>query len=122
MVFDPLKLKSLENTVSIVIGVVQDLTEKPQVASDISDVGTQVVDKILNTPGITQCRGSHFKSATPKFKLKDGTIVKTYKNSVGVNHIFLADSSGKMLFGGYVSWLYSDDLKSTIAEIKETFV
>ncbi|HEY9615096.1 hypothetical protein [Allocoleopsis sp.] len=119
---DVFGITTFQPAVELAVDFIKDLNDMPQVASDISDVGTQVVDKILKTPGITQCRGSHFKSATPKFKLKDGTILKTYKNSVGVNHVFLADSSGKMIFGGYVGWIYSDDLKATIAEIKETFV
>lgn len=121
MVFDPLKLKSLENTVDKLIGVVQEFTGKPEVATDISGLNVQIVDKLRNTPGMTQSRGTKFKKATPIFKLKDGTIIKTYRNSVGVDYIFLADSSGRMLFGGYVGWIHSDDLEATIAEIKTTF-
>lgn len=121
MVFDPFKLKSLENTVDKLIGVAQELTEKPQVANDISFISTQVVEKLSNIAGIKQSRGTKFKKATPKFKLKDGTILKTYRNSVGVNYVFLADNSGKMIFGGYVYRRHSDGFKVTLSEIKTTF-
>lgn len=121
MLGDPFGFKALENTVDKVVGLSKEWTEKPPVANDISQVSTQVVERLLNTPGMTQCRGSNFKKATPKFKLKDGTIIRTYKNSVGVDHIFLANSSGTMIFGGYVGWIHSENLEATIAEIKRAF-
>ncbi len=104
------------------VDFVEEWTEKPEVARDISDIATQVVDRLLNTPGMAQAQGTDFKRATPKFKLKDGTIVKTFKNPLGVNYIFLADSSGRMIFGGYVGWIHSQNLKLTVAEIKREFV
>jgi Rieske Fe-S protein len=103
------------------VDITTEVNEQPQVPNDISKVNIQVLEKLVNTPGMTQCRGSHFKEATPNFKLKDGTIIRTYKNSVGVDHVFLADSSGRMLFGGYVGWIHSENLEATIAEIKKTF-
>jgi hypothetical protein len=105
-----------------IVGITQEWNEQPQVANYISEISTQVIEKLSNTPGITQADGRDFKRATPKFKLKDGTIIKTYKNPVGVNHVFLADRSGKMIFGGYVGWMHSGNLETTIAEIKRTFV
>jgi hypothetical protein len=112
----------VELAVDLAKDLAKDLNDMPQVANDISDVSTQIIEKLLDTPGMTQYRGIHFKKATPNLKLKDGTIIKTYKNSARVDHVFLADSNGKMLFGGYVGWIHSDDLKTTIAEIKEMFV
>jgi hypothetical protein len=69
-----------------------------------------------------QSRGTKFKKATPNFKLKDGTMLRTYRSSIGIEYVFLADSRGRMIFGGYVDWLYSSDLKVTVAEIKRNFV
>lgn len=132
MLSDPLGLKTIGKIVDVagtvvnltdtVINITKELNEKPPVANDISDVNTQVIEKLLNTRGMTQYRGQHFTRATPKFKLKDGTTVKTYKNSARVDHVFLADSSGRMLFAGYVGWIHSENLEATIAEIKRAFV
>jgi hypothetical protein len=109
------------DTLKPVVELVVSWSEKPQVATDISFVSTQVVEKLSNIQGIKQSRGTKFKKATPKFKLKDGTIIKTYRNSAGVNYVFLADVNGKMIFGGYVYRRHSDELKITISEIKTTF-
>lgn len=107
--------------VETILNIATEWNEQPQMANDISEISTQVIEKLSNTPGISQADGRDFKRATPRFKLKDGTMIRTYKNPVGVDHIFLADSSGKMLFAGYVGWIHSENLEATIAEIKKTF-
>lgn len=109
------------DTLKPVINVLISWNEKPQVANNISFVSTQVVEKLSNITGIKQSRGTKFKKATPKFKLKDGTIIKTYRNSAGFHYVFLADVDGKMIFGGYVSPRHSDGFKVTLSEIKITF-
>jgi hypothetical protein len=113
---------SLANTVNKVVALSKDFSGKPEIATDTSDLSAQVIEKLFNTPGMIQSRGTKFKKATPNFKLNDGTILKTYRNSVGINYIFLADASGRMIFGGYVDWMHSENLKVTVAEIKKTFV
>lgn len=118
MLGDPLGLKALGE----IVDFAREWTAKPSVANDISEVSTQVVDRLVNTPGMTEVEGTHFKRATPKFKLKNGIIIKTFRNRLGVDHVFLSDANGSMIFGGYVGWIHSDDLKVAIAEIKRDFV
>ncbi len=125
------KLKTIETIIGAtgtiigatetLVNATKDLAKKPPVAKDISYVSSQVVEKLSNTPGMTQSRGTKFKKATPNFKLKDGTIIKTYRNSAGVNYVFLANANEEMIFGGYVGWIHSDSLKATIAGIKTAF-
>jgi hypothetical protein len=114
--------KPVSRGIGTIVDITTEWNEQPQVANDISEISTQVIEKLSNTQGIAQADGRDFKRATPKFKLKDGTMIRTYKNPAGVDHIFLADRSGRMLFGGYVGWMHSENLEATIAEIKETFV
>ena len=67
---DPFGFKALEKAVDLV----KEWSGQPEVANDISNLATQVVDKLLNTPGMTQARQTNFKRAAPRVKLKDGTI------------------------------------------------
>ncbi|MBE9249353.1 hypothetical protein IQ226_09280 [Dolichospermum sp. LEGE 00240] len=53
-----------------------------------------------------------------KFAQKDGTVVKICKNVIGLNHIFLADNHGYLIFGGFVNWSNSGNLKNAINRIK----
>lgn len=68
-------------------------------------------------PGMTQAHDRDLKRANPIFNLKDGTVVKTWKNPVGVEHIYLADVHGHMIFGGFVGWIHSGGLHQAIEQI-----
>ncbi len=83
---------------------------------------TETVIEILdNLPGMTPCRKSLFSRSTPKFTLKNGAVIKTWTNRmVGGDHVFLADSDGTMLFGGFV-WAYAKELKKAIKKIRKEF-
>ena len=122
MLGDVLGIKALADTVDKLVDLSKDFSGKPEIATDISELSAQVIEKLFNTPGMIQSRGTKFKKATPNFKLKDGTMLRTYRSSIGIEYVFLADSRGRMIFGGYVDWLYSSDLKVTVAEIKRNFV
>lgn len=60
-----------------------------------------------------------FSRATPLFSLRDGTAIKMYKNPAQVDHIFVCDDKGEMVFGGFVTWVDSKNLRQSVAEIKE---
>jgi len=45
-------------------------------------------------------------------------VVKTCKNVIGLNHIFLADHHGKLIYGGFVNWIYSDERQKAINKIR----
>ncbi|XDE60984.1 hypothetical protein AB3M80_20215 [Arthrospira platensis BEA 1257B] len=47
--------------------------------------------------------------------------MKTWKNPVGVDHVFIADKSGNMIFGGFVGWIHSNALQEAIDEIHKDF-
>jgi hypothetical protein len=67
---------------------------------------------------MSQCHDRDFKWSRPIFILKDGTVVKTCKNVIGLKHIFLADHHGKLTYGGFVNWIYSDELQKAINKIR----
>lgn len=95
--------------------------KKPSVASNINFGTEKIVEILLDVPGMTVCNAKHFNEALPIFKLKEGTVVKLYRNLIGVEHVFIADNSGKMVFGGYVLWHYSESLKASIKKIRTEF-
>jgi hypothetical protein len=83
---------------------------------------TEAVIEILdNVPGMTQCRASLLEHSRPKFTLKNGTAIRTWTNRmVGGDHVFLVNSDGTMLFGGFV-WIYAEELKQAIEQIRTKF-
>lgn len=91
------------------------------VADRISSVAEQVVDLLNQVNGMTPAHSRDFKYATPRFMLRDKSVLKVYRNPVGVNHVFIADSGGKMVFGGFVGWIHADGLNDAIARIRREY-
>ncbi|MFM7904537.1 MAG: hypothetical protein ACKPA9_05020 [Microcystis sp.] len=117
--FDP--LESLSRIYERIHDSVDKWNEPAQVANQITNVAEQVVDFLNQVPGMTEAHSRDFKQATPRFTLRDGSVLKIYKNPVGVHHVFIADREGKMIFGGFVGWIHTDGLNHAIAAIKREF-
>ena len=84
----------------------------------ISEAVIEILDKV---PGITSCRASLVKKSRPKFTLKNGAVIRTWTNRmVGGDHVFLVDSDGTMIYGGFV-WRYDKELKQAIKKIRKEF-
>ncbi|NMG08109.1 hypothetical protein [Brasilonema sp. UFV-L1] len=92
-----------------------------EIASNISQTAQQVVEILVNVPGMTMAHSRDFQRATPLFTLKDQTVVKIFINPTQVKHIFLADHNNKMVFGGYVGWIHTEGLNEAIDNIKKEF-
>lgn len=91
------------------------------IANDISKLNEKVIDILYQCPGMMQAHSRDFKQATPRFTLRDGSVLKTFINPMGVHHVFIANSDGNMVFGGFVFWRNAKSLKYTIAKIKSEF-
>ena len=100
---------------------VDEWNSPTQTANQISNIAEQVVDLLNEVEGMTQAHSRDFKNATPRFTLRDGSLLKVFKNPVGVDHVFIADDQGNMIFVGFVGWIHANRLKEAIARIKRDF-
>lgn len=88
-------------------------------ALDISPEAEKIVRNLLNVPGMTLTNTYDFNKAMPILRLNEGTILKFYKNPLGVKHVFLAKNSGEVIFAGFVGWIHSYELDKAIKQICE---
>jgi hypothetical protein len=88
------------------------------VRSHVSNVTEEAIAILDSVPGMTGAHHRDFKSSNPIIRLRDGTAVRTWKNPLGVDHVFLADPNDRMVYGGYVGWMHSDGLNDAIAQIR----
>lgn len=68
--------------------------------------------------GMTAAPRSDFSKSIPIMTLKDGAVVRTWKNLVGYDHVFLSDSKGNIIYGGFVGWIHCKDLQNAIAQMR----
>lgn len=98
---------------------VDDLLYQAESANNISKIAEKAVEILSNIPSMSPCHDRDFKWSRPIFTLKDGTVVKICRNVLGLNHVFLADNHGKLVYGGFVNWLHSDKLQEAISKIRK---
>jgi hypothetical protein len=87
----------------------------------IAKTTAAVMEILASVPRIAYCRSKLIQHSIPKFTLRDGTVVRTWTSPfLRDDYVFLADSDGKMIFGGCV-WLYKDQLKDALELIRRRF-
>ncbi len=89
--------------------------------SHTTDITQEAIAILENVPGITRAHHRDFKSSYPVMRLRDGTVVRTWKNQFGVDHVFLGDRDERMIYGGFVGWIDSEGLTQAINRIRISF-
>lgn len=98
--------------------IVSDVVYEADKANSISKHAEKAINILNSVQGIFPCHDRDFKWSRPIFVLKDGTVVKICKNGIGLDHMFLADNNGKLIYGGFVGWKSSNALKEAIEKIR----
>ncbi|MBF2007115.1 MAG: hypothetical protein IGS49_17010 [Chlorogloeopsis fritschii C42_A2020_084] len=88
------------------------------VSAITTDNAKEAIAILENVPGMTRAHHRDFKSSNPIIRLRDGTVVKTWKNLVGVDHVFLGDRNDRMIYGGFVGWIHSEGLQQALTRIR----
>jgi pimeloyl-ACP methyl ester carboxylesterase len=83
------------------------------------DLGAKIIRVLQAVPGITDSHPRDFAKSTVWMVCSDGTTVRTYKNPLQVNHVYVADREGKCIYSGYVGWFDSDHLQKALGELKQ---
>lgn len=108
------------------------LRNHPSVASIIRDfwrdttIGElieydQVIRRLQTVSGMTDAHWRGFYEATIVTQLDNGGTIRTWKNWLGVDHVFVACPKGKCLYAGFVGWMHAVNLKQALTEIQQTY-
>jgi hypothetical protein len=81
----------------------------------------QIVNRLQSVPGITPASKEQIQYAAPLIFFRDGATIQTWKNIVGVDHVFLTDQNGSCFFAGYVGWGHAEGLYKALADIRQEF-
>lgn len=93
--------------------------DKLTIATD--DLGTKMIHALQALPGMTDSHPRDFSKSKVCIVCQDGTTVSTYKNSLQIERVYVADREGKCTYSGYVGWADSAHLWQALGELKEKF-
>ncbi|MDJ0678076.1 MAG: hypothetical protein QNJ36_22280 [Calothrix sp. MO_167.B42] len=91
------------------------------VNENTTDDTKEVIAILEGVPGMTRAHHRDFNSSEPIIRLRDGSTVRTWKNPLGVDHVFIADRSENMVYGGFVGWIHSEGFNAAISRIRRDY-
>jgi Serine aminopeptidase, S33 len=81
----------------------------------------EIIQRIRAVPGITDGHQRDFHKSQIVMKLYDGSTIRTWKNLLGVDHIFFASPEGECLYAGFVGWMHTQDLWLTLEKLRKEY-
>jgi hypothetical protein len=75
---------------------------------------SELIEHFRAVTGITDANTIDFWHAKVIFTFADGTDLRTWRNLLGVKHIFIANAYDKCEYGGFVGWVHTGELNSAI--------
>ena len=99
-----------------VVKVIRDFWAQPrQILSEPNrNLVSELIEHFRAVPGITDASARDFSSAKTIFSFDDGTSISTWKNLVGVDHVFIANKHGECKYSAFVGWAHSKGLRTAI--------
>lgn len=105
-----------------VVRTIQSFWANPPTPVDAQpELSVTLVRRLRSVPGMTDAHRRDFYRSKVYLRLDDGTEIRTWKNPLQVEHVFIADSDGQCLYAGFVGWRNRLDLQKTLIDIKNKF-
>lgn len=77
-----------------------------------------LIKRLQAIDGMTDGHERDFAKATVVHNFDNGMTIRTWKNLLGIDHVFVACAQGTCLYSGFVGWLHADQLKCALTELK----
>ncbi|MGF1604275.1 MAG: alpha/beta fold hydrolase [Thermosynechococcaceae cyanobacterium] len=92
-----------------------------QFQCETCDVTAQLIQQLQAIEGMTDAHQRDFYRAKAWLKLPNGITLCTWKNPLGIPHIFVASPQGEYLYGGFVGWLHIKPFWNALTAIKHEY-
>lgn len=79
-----------------------------------------ILHQLRSVPGMTDSHPRDFKYSNDLIALKDGRMIRIWKNSFNIHHVFVASPDGYCLYSGFVGWMHTPDLWHVLDHINAT--
>jgi hypothetical protein len=96
----------------------QDAT---QFQCDTCEITAQLIQRLQTVEGMTDAHQRDFYRAKVCLKLPNGITLRTWKNPLGIPHLFVASPQGEYLYGGFVGWLHTQQFWQALNEIEQDY-
>lgn len=102
------------------VPIIQDFWQTPQIAATLeTNLSNQLINKLQSLPGMTDGHWQYFSKARVYLPFPEGINLHTWKNPLGIDHVFVSNQDQKCLYAGYVGWLHAAQLRQALVKLKQ---
>jgi hypothetical protein len=106
----------------LVVALIRDFWDSaPEFAPAPATPVDELVRRLRAVPGMTGAGVRDFRRSKVLMLFRDGLSIHTWKNPLGIDHIFIADSEEHCRYAGYVGWLHSEHLRRELAQMAHDY-
>ena len=98
--------------------LIQDFWANPQLGQTTADLANQLVRRLRAVSGMTDADYNNFERSQVIANFTEGITLRTWRNSWGVSHVYLAQNQ-ICLYAGYVGLIHNRQLNRAIAKMKQ---
>jgi pimeloyl-ACP methyl ester carboxylesterase len=82
---------------------------------------TILIEHFRSVSGMTDAHYRDFKYSKPYIRFENGITIRTWKNTLGIDYVFIANSQDQCIYGGFVGWIHSQDLSNALEMIEQKY-
>lgn len=111
----------LKNSLKL-IEIIENFWQSPKInPPSQEDFSNILINELRLVSGITDAHYRDFKYAKTYFKFENNFTIKTWKNPLGILHVFIGNNQDKCIYAGFVGWIHTKNLESTLETIKHKY-
>ena len=104
----------------LLIETIQEFWQNPLITPLVkNDLAKTLINDLRSVSGITDGHYRNFKYSQPYLTFDNGISIKTWKNLLGINHVFIANAEDVCIYAGFVGWIHNQDLENRLEIIKQ---
>jgi pimeloyl-ACP methyl ester carboxylesterase len=92
-------------------------------SASLSQTGIDLlIQRFQTVTGMMDAHPRDFQRSRVILTLPDGTTIRTWRNPLGIEHVFVASPSGQCLYSGFVRWQHTEGLRQTLQTIQQEYL
>lgn len=92
-----------------------------QCATPLLTTAHHIIERLRRVPGMTDGHQRGVQQSQITMRSACGLRLRTWRNPVGVEHVFVTDSAEHCLFAGFVGWVHTPGLRRELAALRREY-
>lgn len=104
-----------------VVETIRDFCANPVITPPKADLTVTLIQRLRSVTGMTDAHQRDFCQAKTYLTFSNGVTLRRWNNPLQIEHVFVSNTQGECLYGGFVGWMHAKALHQVLDEIKQQY-